>query len=185
MIKSRTGKKKTSKIALASFAGGCFWCVESAFITYRGVLHVSSGFMGEDSKKPTYEEVATGQTTFFEAVQFSYDSQLVSYAELLTQFWRQIDPTDPGGQFADRGPQYQTAIFYHTPEQKKLATHSKKELELSGKFSKPIVTMILPASHFFTAPEYHQAYALKHPLAYKLYKNGSGRQHFIDTNWES
>lgn len=167
----------------ATFAGGCFWCIESAFATFPGVVSVKSGYMGPGDKKPSYDEVSNQRSGFYEAVQITYDPKLVTYTQLLDQFWRQIDPTDPDGQFADRGAQYKTAIFYHNSEQKNLAISSKKALDESGKFSVPVVTEIVPTLTFFEAPDYHQEYAKKHPLRYNFYAVASGRKPFIEKTW--
>lgn len=167
----------------ATFAGGCFWCMESAFRKVPGVVSVISGYTGGHKEHPTYEEVCTGETGHFEAVEVLFDPESVSYEKLLEVFWRNIDPTDPGGQFADRGPQYRTAIFYHTEAQRLKAEASKKALEESGRFTKPIVTEILPASTFYPAEEYHQDYARKCPLRYELYRKLSGRDAFLEKHW--
>lgn len=167
----------------ATFAGGCFWCLESAFRKVPGVVAVTSGYTGGHKEYPTYEEVCTGETGHFEAVEVLFDPEKVSYEELLEVFWRNIDPTDPGGQFADRGPQYRTAIFYHTEAQRLKAEASKRALEESGRFAKPIVTEILPASPFYPAEEYHQDYARKCPLRYELYRKLSGRDAFLAKHW--
>lgn len=169
----------------ATFAGGCFWCMESVFEELPGVIEVVSGYTGGHKENPTYEEVCSGTTGHFEAVRVTYNPQQISYEELLEVFWRNIDPTDPGGQFADRGPQYRTAIFYHNEEQKELAEKSKKELEQYGKFSKPIVTEILPASIFYPAEDYHQDYYKKCPVHYAIYSAGSGRKEFKEKYWNN
>ena len=142
----------------ATFAGGCFWCMEKPFEEITGVVSVVSGYTGGKEENPTYEEVSSGTTGHVEAVEITYDPSQVDYKTLLDIFWKQVDPTDPGGQFVDRGGQYGTAIFYHSSEQKKLAEESKNELETSGKFSKPVVTKIIEASNFYPAEEYHQDY---------------------------
>lgn len=167
---------------LATFAGGCFWCMCAAFEGLPGVT-VTSGFAGGTEENPTYEEVASGLTAHVEAVQITYDPELCSYKELLNIFWRQIDPTDDEGQFADRGYHYRTAIFYHNEEQKQLAELSKKNLEESGIFSKPIVTEILPATAFYPAEDYHQSYHTKNPEFYCTYRKESGRQDFLEKMW--
>lgn len=167
----------------STFAGGCFWCMEAAFQELNGVIDVISGYSGGGEENPTYEEVSSGKTGHLEAVRVIYDSSKISYEELLDVFWRQIDPTDFGGQFADRGNQYKTAIFYHNDEQNKTAKKSKKELEESKKFDKPIVTEILPVSTFYKAEEYHQDYYKKRILQYNIYKKGSGREDFIKETW--
>ncbi|MCP8616100.1 peptide-methionine (R)-S-oxide reductase MsrB [Salirhabdus salicampi] len=171
--------------ATATFAGGCFWCLVEPFETRPGIKRVVSGYTGGRTKNPTYEEVITQDTGHYEAVQITYDPNVFSYDELLAIYWRLIDPTDPGGQFHDRGPSYETAIFYYDDEQKQKAEESKEQLEKSGKFSKPIVTKILPASTFYPAEEYHQQYYQKQPLHYKMYKKGSGREAFIEQHWNT
>ncbi|MFO8057666.1 MAG: peptide-methionine (R)-S-oxide reductase MsrB [bacterium] len=173
-------KKELKK---AIFAGGCFWCMEPPFESMDGVYSVRSGYIGGTSENPTYEEVSAGQSGHLEAVEISYDPDKVSYEELLNVFWRHIDPTDPGGQFADRGPQYHTSVFYTDEEQKKTAEESKRKLDESGKFDKPVVTRILPADTFYPAEDYHQDYHKKNPLRYKLYKRGSGREDYINKTW--
>jgi methionine-S-sulfoxide reductase len=170
----------STNLSKATFAGGCFWCIESAFIGTKGVTKVTSGYTGGSVENPTYEQVGTGQTGHFEAVQVDFDPKEVSFEKLVEIFWLQIDPTDPDGQFADRGSQYRTAIFYFDEEQKRVAEKSKEDLEKSGKFSKPIATQILPAKDFYPAEDYHQQYAKKNPLRYNLYKVGSGRAAFIE-----
>jgi len=170
---------------LATFAGGCFWCVESAFDGVPGVIQAVSGYTGGQEPDPTYEEVSAGSTGHFESVQVTYDPSRITYPELLDIFWRQIDPTDAGGQFADRGRQYRTAIFVHDEEQKRLAEASKEFLAQSGWFDKPIATMILSAGPFYPAEEYHQDYHLKHPAEYKSYKYNSGREPYIERVWKN
>jgi peptide methionine sulfoxide reductase msrA/msrB len=167
----------------AVFAGGCFWCMEAAFQTLDGVVKVISGYTGGDIKNPSYDQVSSGATGHYEAVQVVYDTEKVSYEELLDLFWKSINPTDFGGQFSDRGPEYKTAIFYLNKEQKKLAEESKKNLEESGKFGEPIVTEVLEFEDFYPAEEYHQNFSEKNPLRYKLYKAGSGREKFLKETW--
>lgn len=149
-----------------------------------GIEKVVSGYTGGKTENPTYEEVCSNTTGHVEAVQITFDPDIFSYERLLEIFWQQIDPTDPGGQFNDRGESYQTAIFYHNQQQKQLAEQSKQELESSGKFKKPIVTKILPAATFYEAEEKHQDYYKKQSFHYKLYKKGSGRQDFIEKTWK-
>jgi peptide methionine sulfoxide reductase msrA/msrB len=174
---------ENSNIKIATFAGGCFWCSESDYRKLPGVIKVISGYTGGHKQNPTYEEVSAGSTGHVEAIQVHYDPTQISYEGLLNVFWRHIDPTDPGGQFADRGPQYKTAIFYHDQEQKKMAEISKEALDRSGKFSKPIATEIKPAGTFYAAEEYHQNYSQKNPLRYRNYRWGSGRDQYIINNW--
>jgi peptide methionine sulfoxide reductase msrA/msrB len=165
----------------ATFAGGCFWCMQPAFQKLEGVVDVASGYMGGAGPDPTYEDYA--QKGHVEVVQVTYDSSRTTYSQLLDVFWRQIDPTDAGGQFADRGPQYRSAILYHDDTQKQLAEKSKKELGSSGKFDKPIATEILKASAFYKAEEYHQDYGKKNPVRYKAYRSGSGRERYLNNVW--
>ncbi|WP_232735762.1 peptide-methionine (S)-S-oxide reductase MsrA [Alteribacter populi] len=169
----------------ATFAGGCFWCMVSPFDEQPGIDRVVSGYTGGHKVNPTYEEVCTNTTGHLEAVQITYDPNVFPYEKLLSLFWSQIDPTDPSGQFHDRGESYQTAIFYHDEEQKQLAEKSKESLEKSGKFHNPIVTEIRPAAEFFEAEAYHQDYHRKNPLHYKLYHKGSGRADFINRHWRN
>lgn len=167
----------------ATFAGGCFWCVEADFEKVEGVMEVVSGYTGGGKADPSYEDVSTGNTGHLEAVQVTYDPRKVSYEALLQVFWRHVDPTDPGGQFVDRGPQYRTAIFYHNDAQRKLAEESKSSLERSGRFSKAVVTEIVPLPRFFRAEEYHQDYYKTHALRYKFYRWNSGRDQFLESVW--
>ena len=169
----------------ATFAGGCFWCMVPPFNGVEGIIDVKAGYTGGESKHPCYNEVCSGTTGHFEAVQVTYDSSKINYEKLIDIFWRQIDPTDPGGQFYDRGQQYQTIVFYHDEEQKELAERSKANLERTGKFQKIIATKILKATEFFSAEEYHQDYHKKNPEHYKSYKVGSGRETFIKSYWEN
>ncbi len=172
------------KMATATFAGGCFWCMEPPFEQLDGVEEVTAGYTGGHVKNPSYEQVSSGVTGHYEAVRIRYDPEVVSYRDLLQVFWRQINPTDAGGQFADRGTQYLTAIFYHDEEQRRLALESKKELAASGLFERPIVTAVLPAAPFYPAEEYHQDYYRKHAGRYAMYKVGSGRAAFLDKTWK-
>lgn len=167
----------------ATFAGGCFWCMEHLFEQLDGVVEVVSGYSGGDNENPSYEEVSAGSTGHAEAIQVYYDPEKISYEELVEQFWRSIDPTDAGGQFADRGSQYRTAIFYHDDEQRMQAKDSLRKLEESGKFDKQITTQIEEFANFYPAEEYHQDYHEKNPLRFNLYKKGSGREDFIDSVW--
>ncbi len=176
-------KPDRSLLRKATFAGGCFWCSEADFEKLPGVAEVISGYTGGRVPHPTYEEVSAGRTGHVEAVQVLYDPSRIGYGELLEVFWRHIDPTDAGGQFADRGSQYRTAIFYHDEEQKRLAEKSKKALAASGRFKRPIVTEILPAKEFYPAEDYHQDYFRKNPLHYGMYREGSGRNAFIRKTW--
>ena len=182
----RKGEIKMEKEILekATFAGGCFWCIESAFDELEGVKEAVSGYTGGKTKNPTYTEVCSGNTGHHEAVQVTFNSDKITYKELVEIFWQQIDPTDPTGQFADKGSQYKTAIFYHNEEQKEIAEESKKALDKSGKFDKPIVTEIKEATEFYLAEEYHQNYYKTCPVKYQNYKVGSGRESFLKKIWK-
>lgn len=174
---------RNSKFSVATFAGGCFWCSQADFSKLPGVIKVVSGYTGGHKDNPSYEEVSSGKTGHYEAIQVYYDEDKISYQELLDYYWRHIDPTDAGGQFYDRGSQYRTAIFYHNEEQRKLAEKSKDELEKSGRFSKPIATRILRFTKFWEAEDYHQDYYKKNQLRYQLYRQGSGREDFLEKVW--
>jgi len=165
----------------AVFAGGCFWCIEGAFESLKGVKEVVSGYTGGDKENPTYAEVSTGATGHYEANKIIYDSSLVSYSELLDFFWRNIDPLDSEGQFVDKGSQYRTAIFYSNEEEKKLAEESRAKIGV--KLGKEIVTEILPLGKFYEAEEYHQDYYKKKILQYKVYEAGSGRKGRLGELW--
>lgn len=169
--------------ATAVFAGGCFWCVEAAFETVPGVVDAVSGFTGGTVENPTYHQVGRGTTGHTEAVQVHYDPDVVSYEQLLDFYWRQFDPTDDGGSFVDRGSQYRPGIFYESGEQRKAAEESRKELEKTGRFDKPIVTPIVPLKVFYRAEEYHQDFYKKDPEQYHTYRRGSGRDPFLDKVW--
>jgi len=158
----------------ATFAGGCFWCTEADFEKLHGVKEAVSGYTGGSTEHPSYEEVSSGATGHVESVQVYYDPQKITYEELLDYFWQHIDPTDPGGQFVDRGEQYRSVIFYHHEKQKELAEASKQALSESGIFEKPIVTEILPLTAFYKAEEYHQDYYQKSSIKYKFYRYRSG-----------
>lgn len=167
----------------ATFAGGCFWCMVSPFEEMPGIEGIISGYTGGHVENPTYAEVKKGTTGHYEAVQITYNPKLFPYEKLLELYWPQIDPTDDGGQFQDRGPQYRTAIFYHTEEQQNLAQQSKEKVRLANVFKKPIVTEILAASSFYPAEDYHQDYHKKNPAHYKEDRKQSGRDEFIKENW--
>ncbi|MGD9057153.1 MAG: peptide-methionine (S)-S-oxide reductase MsrA [Desulfobacterales bacterium] len=176
-------KTEDMKYKTATFAGGCFWCVESDFEKVDGVIEAVSGYAGGDVPNPTYKQVSAGGTGHTEAVQVTYDPDKITYKELLDILWRHMDPTDAGGQFVDRGSQYRPAIFYHNEEQKRIAEESKVQLEKSGRFSKPIATEIVPLTQFYPAEDYHQDYYSKNPLRYKMYRYGSGRDQFLKSKW--
>ena len=167
----------------ATFAGGCFWCVESDFEKIPGVIKVISGYTGGSGDNPSYESYS--KTGHIEAVQIFYDPSKISYEQLLEFLWRHMNPTDAGGQFGDRGPQYRSAIFYQDEEQRRLAEKSKEALGKSGRFAKPIVTEIIKFNKFFNAEDYHQDYYKKNPLRYKYYRHGSGRDQFLEKVWGS
>lgn len=176
-------KNNSEKTASAVFAGGCFWCTESDFEKVDGVIEAISGYTGGHVKNPSYHQVSAGGTGHLESVKVIYDPSKVSYEQLLDYFWRHVDPTDPGGQFVDRGSQYRSAIFYANETQKRLAEKSKQQLEASGKFNKPIVTDILPLGKFYPAEDYHQNYYKKNPIRYHYYRYGSGRDQFLKKTW--
>ncbi len=169
---------------LATFAGGCFWCMIKPFDQYEGVEKVVAGYTGGNTKNPTYEQVCSETTGHIEAIQITYDEDIITYDELLDIYWRQIDPTDSKGQFNDRGESYKSAIFYHDEKQREIAKVSKDRLENSKIFNAPIVTEILPATEFYEAEEYHQDYYKKNPNHYYRYYIGSGRYMFTKENWD-
>ena len=175
-------KNKNINTDTAVFAGGCFWCIETAFENLDGVAKVVSGYTGGQVANPTYEQVSSGTTGHYEAVEVTYDTDKVSYGELVEHFWQNIDPTDETGQFIDKGSQYKTAIFYKSEEQKEMAMQSKAILESSGNFD-AIVTEILPVQEFYVAEDYHQDYAKNSRLQYKLYEKGSGREDKLEELW--
>jgi peptide-methionine (S)-S-oxide reductase len=171
-------------LARATFAGGCFWCMEGPFDRVPGVVSTTSGYTGGSVKDPTYEQVSSGGTGHTEAVEVVYDPAKVTYAQLLEIFWRNVDPTDGGGQFCDRGSQYRTGIFVHGDEQQRLAEQSKKDLEASGKLKKKrVVTQIAPAGDFYAAEGYHQDYYTKNPVRYKFYRYNCGRDERLKELW--
>ncbi|OEU81538.1 MAG: methionine sulfoxide reductase [Desulfobulbaceae bacterium C00003063] len=169
--------------SVAVFGGGCFWCMESPFEQLEGVVDVTAGYAGGDEVDPTYGQVSSGRTSHIESVQVVYDPEKISYDELLDTFWRQIDPTDDSGQFADRGNHYRTAIFYSNEEEKEVAEKSKEKLNAAEVFDKPVVTAIVPAKKFYPAEEYHQDYYRKNVAHYSAYKIGSGRAGFLKNVW--
>jgi peptide methionine sulfoxide reductase msrA/msrB len=174
---------ESENLKKATFAGGCFWCTEADFEKLPGVMKVVSGYTGGQKENPTYAEVSSGTTGHLEAVQVYYDPSRISYEELLDTFWKHIDPTDGGGQFVDRGPQYRSAVFYHDDEQRRLAEKSKEALGKSGKFKKPIATEVLQFTRFHEAEEYHQDYYKNHSFRYGIYRHGSGRDQFLEQVW--
>lgn len=165
----------------AIFAGGCFWCLEAVFTQVKGVVTTRPGYTGGHTEQPNYEQVCTGKTGHYEALEVTYDAQRVQYQELLEIFWRNIDPLDGGGQFVDRGSQYETAIFYFTEKQKQLAEQSLQQI--ATLLQKTIATKILPAGPFYAAEDYHQKYYQHQPLRYEMYKHGSGREKRLQELW--
>lgn len=170
-------------LEIATFAGGCFWCMEPPFDKLDGVERTISGYTDGDEEHPTYKQVSYGQTSHTEAVRVYYNPEKVTYEQLLDVFWRNINPTQKNGQFVDIGSQYRTGIYVHTDEQRRLAEQSKEALAASGRFDKPIVTEIKSASTFWKAEEYHQDFYKKSPARYKSYRSGSGRDEFIEKAW--
>ena len=175
-----TAASATSK---ATFAGGCFWCMEEAFDAVPGVVATVSGYMGGNTPNPTYEQVSTGRTGYAEVVQVEYDPKRVSYEQLLQAFWHNIDPTERNAQFCDHGSQYRSAIFYQGEEQKRLAETSRAALEKSKPFKGDIVTQIVAAGAFYPSEDYHQDYYRKNPVRYKYYKTGCGRAARLKELW--
>lgn len=164
----------------ATFSGGCFWCMQPPFDSLEGVISTTVGYTGGLEKNPTYDDVCLGRTEHFESVEIVFDPSVISYDKLLDVFWLNVDPTDGGGQFVDRGMHYRTAIFYHSNEQRALAEESKKKLGETGRYPVPIVTDIRPAMEFYPAEEYHQNFYEKNPIGYASYKMGSGRGRYIE-----
>jgi peptide-methionine (S)-S-oxide reductase len=174
---------RSTPLAKATFAGGCFWCMEPPYDELEGVISTISGYIGGTKKNPTYEQVSAGTTGHTEAVEITYDPKKISYEKLLDVFWRNIDPLTANAQFCDSGSQYRSAVFYHDPTQKTLAEASKKRLQ--SLFKQPIVTEIVPASEFYPAEDYHQDYYKKNPIRYKLYRYGCGRDKRLRELWGS
>jgi peptide methionine sulfoxide reductase msrA/msrB len=179
-----TMEKRITNTETATVAGGCFWCVESDFKKADGVIKVISGYTGGHKKNPAYKEVSSGKTGHLESVQVIYDPEKITYKEILDVLWKHIDPTDAGGSFVDRGNQYRSAIFYHNEEQKRIAEESKRELEKSGVFDKPIATGIIRFEKFYPAEDYHQDYYKRNPIRYKYYRWNSGRDQFLEKVWK-
>ncbi len=174
---------KGLELEKATFAGGCFWCMQHPFDELKGVVSTAVGYTGGHNENPTYEEVCSGTTGHAEAIEVQFDPSQVAYSKLLDVFWKNINPTTPNRQFADVGSQYRTSIFYHSEEQKQIAESSKEEMNKSGIFDKPIVTEICPVSAFYKAEEYHQKYYEKCPVRYERYKSGSGRERYLEKKW--
>lgn len=169
----------------AIFAGGCFWCMEDVFSKVKGVISVIPGYTGGTLPNPSYDQICTGTTGHYQAVKITYYESVISYQQLVDIYLRNIDPTDATGQFTDRGRQYRTAIFYSNDTQKEIAETSMNRLEDSGKFKKPFATKTLPAAPFYKAEELHQGYYKKCPVEYEQYKKKSGRQNWMDRNWDT
>lgn len=182
---AKPADKSAGATAVATFGGGCFWCVEEAFDKLPGVLATVSGYMGGKTKNPTYQQVSTGTTGHNEVVQVTYDPAKVSYAQLLDTFWRNIDPTQANGQFCDHGPQYRSEIFFHDDGQRKLAEASKAALLKNKPFSGDIHTLVTRAAEFYPAEDYHQDYYKKNPVRYNYYKSGCGREARLKEVWKS
>ena len=176
-------EKNQNHLEKATFAGGCFWCLEPPFDKLKGVIATTPGYTGGSAAEATYEEVSTGRTGHAESVEILFNPQEISYQELLDVFWRNIDPTTVDRQFSDIGSQYRTAVFYHSEGQKKLAERSKQDLEASGKYAGPIVTEVTEAGAFYPAEDYHHDYYKKNPLPYKFYKSASGREQYLKKTW--
>ena len=181
--KASDGMPAAQSTAVATFAGGCFWCTESDFEKVPGVIEAVSGYTGGELENPTYQQVASGKTAHIEAVRVHYDPNVITYEGLLEAFWRMFDPTDAGGSFVDRGPQYSSAIWYHDDAQRSAAEASKAALAASGRYDEPIVTPILPATTFYEAEDYHQDYYKESPVRYKFYRINSGRDQYLDKTW--
>jgi peptide-methionine (S)-S-oxide reductase len=175
--------KLDKKYETTVFAGGCFWCMVSPFDVLDGIIEVKSGYTGGHKENPTYKDVKTQTSGHYEVVKIIYDPAVINYDKLLQAYWRQVDPTDDGGQFQDRGESYRTAIFYTIEEQRQIAELSKKTMDESGRFPGPIVTPILPAAVFYDAEEYHQDFYKKSPKEYKEDRHISGRDEFIKKYW--
>lgn len=175
--------EKSATLAVATFAGGCFWCMEPPYDALEGVVSTTSGFMGGTTPNPTYQQVTSGGTGHIEVVQVRYDPAKVTYERLLEVYWKNVDPYDQGGQFCDRGESYTTAIFTHTPEQKNLAEASKASLAASGPFKQPIATVVRDAGPFTAAEDYHQDYYVKNPVRYKYYRYRCGRDDRLQAIW--
>lgn len=173
----------TDNEATATFAGGCFWCMEPPFDGLNGVISTTSGYTGGHKNEPTYKEVSAGSTGHTEAIQVVYDPSIISYRELLAVFWKNIDPTTPDQQFCDRGNQYRSGIFYHDEQQKRAAEQSLEKLKADRSFEQEVVTELTEASTFYPAEEYHQDYYLKNPIRYKFYRYSCGRDQRLEELW--
>ena len=179
--KTASAKPGSAPLEKATFAGGCFWCMQGEFEELPGVKSVVAGYTGGTTRNPTYEQVSSGGTGHFESVEITFDPSKISYERILDTYWHNVDPFTPYGQFCDRGEQYRTAIFVHDPAQRNAAEASKQKIEQTAK--KKVVTLILPASTFWPAEEYHQDYAKKNPFRYGLYRKGCGRDELLEQIW--
>ena len=182
-LPSTSNAASEATLGKAYFAGGCFWCMEEAFEKIEGVLSATSGYMGGTVANPSYEDVSSGRTGHAESVEVIYDPAKVSYQKLLDAFWRNVDPITPNAQFCDHGSQYRSAIFFQTDEEKRASDTSKQAIEQSKRFTEPIVTQIVMASHFYSAEEYHQDFYKKNPVRYKFYKYSCGRAQRLEELW--
>ena len=182
-LPAQDNSQEPQKIAKATFAGGCFWCMEPPFDKLDGVISTISGYTGGLTKNPTYQQVSAGKTGHAEVIQITYDPSIVSYEELLKVFWVNIDPTTPDQQFCDRGNQYRSAIFYHNDEQLQVANNSIQALEQNKPFKEDIVTQLEPIQEFYLAEDYHQDYYSKNPLRYKYYRYSCGRDKRLKSLW--
>lgn len=180
---SASREPQSEGLQTATFAGGCFWCMEPPFDELEGVVSTTSGYTGGSQKDPTYRQVSAGRTGHTEAVQVVFDPNKISYQKLLDVFWRNVDPTTADRQFCDTGNQYRPGIFYHDKNQKRLAEESMRTVEASKPFEKPIVIEITPASEFYAAEDYHQDYYLKNPVRYKFYRYSCGRDQRLEELW--
>ena len=182
-LQSTSKAASEATLGKAYFAGGCFWCMEEAFEKIEGVLSATSGYMGGTVANPSYEDVSSGRTGHAESIEVVYDPAKVSYQKLLDAFWRNVDPITPNAQFCDHGSQYRSAIFFQTDEEKRASDTSKQAIEQSKRFTEPIVTQIVMASHFYSAEEYHQDFYKKNPVRYKFYKYSCGRAQRLEELW--
>ena len=184
IISSQGQNPSPAETRTAVLAGGCFWCIQPAFDKAKGVIKTVVGYCGGTEPNPTYEIVSSEKTGYRESIQITYDPTTISYDQVLDIYWRQIDPTQSDGQFTDIGPSYRAAIFYGNDDEKKIAETSKEKLARSGKFNKPIVTELLPATKFYKAKAYHQKYYQQNPEHFEAFEEGSGRVSFKKKAWE-
>ena len=182
-VYAKEGDMNQAQLQKATFAGGCFWCMQPFFDRLKGVKQSLVGYTGGHTENPTYEEVSMGETGHAEAIEITFDPKETTYGQLLNIYWHNIDPTVENAQFVDHGTQYRSSIFYHSEEQKQLAEASKRNLAESGRFDKPIVTPIVPAARFYPAEDYHQKYYQKSPVRYQMYHDNSGRHEFLEHIW--